>query len=47
VILETPEKYLNPLKDVQKSVLTLPNIFNCLINVNDLKMHAKLFQDTH
>ena len=45
--LETPEKYLNPVKDVHKSVLTCPNILNFLRNVNNLITHAKLFEDTY
>ena len=47
MILETPEKYLNSVKDVHKIVLTCPNILNFLRNVNNLIMHAKLFEDTH
>jgi hypothetical protein len=47
VILETPEKYLNSVKDVHRSVLTCPNIINGLRDVNNLIMHAKLFADTH
>ena len=46
--LETPEKYINSLKDVQKSVLrSCPNILNILRNVNNSIMHAKLFEDTY
>ena len=47
MILETPEKYLNSVKDVHRSVLTCPNIINGLRDVNNLIMHAKLFADTH
>ena len=47
MVLETPEKYLNSLKNIRKSVLTCPNILNGLRNVNNLIMHAKLFEDTY
>ena len=45
--LETPEKHLNPLKDVDKSILARTSILSCLRGVDVRTAHTKLLKQIH
>jgi hypothetical protein len=42
--LEASEKHLNALKDVDKGILTCPNILSCLRNERVTMVHTKLLR---